>query len=69
MRISVMVDFDVQPNNGEDEITDMQAISACDDVIYNNLVLTDNGDGVIDETEVHVDGFGSTIVKLADSLE
>ena len=69
MRISVMVDFDVEPNNGTDEITPQQAISACDYIIYNHLVITENGHTVIDETETHVDGYGSCIVKLADSLE
>lgn len=69
MRISVMVDFEVEPNNGEDEITDNQAFSAADYVVWNNLLLTDNGHSIMDEIETHVDGFGSCIVRLADNLE
>jgi hypothetical protein len=68
MRISVMVDFEVTPNNGEDEITDQQAISAVDYIIYNHLVLTENGHTATDEAETHVDGFGSCLVRLADDL-
>lgn len=69
MRISVMVDFEVEPNNGEDEITDQEALSAADYIVWNHLVLTENGHSVTDEMESHVDGFGSCIVRLADDLE
>ena len=69
MRISVLVDFEVEPNNGEDEITDQEALSAADYVVWNNLVLTENGHSVVDETDAHVEGFGSCIVRLAENLE
>lgn len=69
MRISVMVDFEVEPNNGEDEITNNQALSAVDYIVWNNLVLTENGHSVIYDTDAHVEGFGSCTVRLADDLE
>ena len=69
MRISVMVDFEVEPANGVDEISDAEALSAADYIVWNNLVLTENGHSVVDETEAHVDGFGSCNVRLAEDLE
>lgn len=72
MRISAFVDFEVELNDedldDDTELTDEQALAAAEQAIFDNLVLTENGQNVVDVVGVHVEGLGWATVEVAEPL-
>lgn len=69
MRVSISIQFDVEPVNDEDgDLSKNQAEGAADWAAWNYLALcTEVTQGTIaEEVEVHAEGFGPCTVRLVE---
>ncbi len=67
MRIKIEVEFDVEPEDGdESEFDENAALRAADYAAYNHLALTEENHFVVKVVTVHADGFGPCIVRLPE---
>ena len=67
MRVTIPIEFDVDPACAEDELTENDAKSAADMAAYDYLsfVKISGYSSDSESVEVHVDGFGMCVVSLA----
>lgn len=63
MRVKILVEFNVQPVEG-DALTEREAKEAAELAAFHNLVLTANGRNIVEAVEHHVDGLGECRVTL-----
>lgn len=66
MKVKIQIEFEVETGEDDDEAV---AKSAASMAAWDHLCLTNTGQSVVDEVEVHVDGHGSYTVKLGEDHE
>lgn len=71
MKVKIQVEFEIEAIecDEDDELSENVAKSAASLAAWHNLVFTSNGRNVVEQVEVHVDGFGKCQVKVGEEHE